>query len=252
MTVLEVKEMTMAFGGLTAVNNLSFSVNENEVVGLIGPNGSGKTTTINCIAGNYAPRRGQVVFKRKDITGLKPHEIAALGLSRTFQLTTLLARETVLDNVLTGLHLRTGENIWDALIPTDAARNKERRATDIALEILDFVGIGAEKHRVCSSISNYSRKCLSLAVALASKPQMLLVDEVVSGLSADEIGKVMALITRIRESGVAVLLVEHNMRVIMSLCDRIIVLNFGAKIAEGPPAEIQANPEVQSAYLGCR
>lgn len=247
--MLELRNMTMTFGGLVAVNDLSFSVARNEVVGLIGPNGSGKSTAINCITGYYVPRGG-VFFKGRNIVGLRPDRIVALGLTRTFQLTSLLARATVLDNVLTGMHIRTGENFWDAIAFSQMGNKKENTAREKALEILEFLGLVGEKDRLCNSISHFSRKRLGLAIALATGPEMLLIDEVVSGLSGEEVFGMMEVIRKIRQSGVTILLVEHNMRVIMNLCDRIVVINFGSKIAEGTPSEITANPQVQEAYLG--
>lgn len=250
MSILEVKGMTMAFGGLIAVSDLSFSVADNEVVGLIGPNGSGKSTVINCISGFHTPRSGEVLLSGQNIIGLKPHQIAALGLSRTFQLTNLLPKQTVLDNVLTGMHLHAGETFWDAMAHSQRGNKKERRLLDKAMALLDFLGMSGDSSRLCQAVSHYSRKRLGLAIALAVQPKMLLVDEIVSGLSGEEVGGVMNCIRKIRESGVSILLVEHNMRVIMNLCHRIVVINFGSKIAEGTPAEIGANRHVQEAYLG--
>jgi len=249
MKLLEVKNLSIAFGGLLAVNELSLNIGEHEIVGLIGPNGSGKTTAINGISGFLTPQKGQVMLAGKDVIGMKPYKIAAVGISRTFQLTNLLTKVTVLDNVMAGLHLNIGVNVWDALMHAQGG-TKEKRAREKAFEILEFTGLFHERHKICESVSNYSRKCLGLAMALAVKPRITLIDEVVSGLSASETEGVMDLINRIRESGVSILLVEHNMRVIMGLCDRIVVLSFGTKIAEGTPAEISANQEVQEAYLG--
>ena len=250
MKLLEVKNMSKLFGGLVAVDNLNLRVGEGELVGLIGPNGSGKTTTLNCIAGFHSPTTGEIVFKGENITGLKPHQVAARHLSRTFQLTTLFPKMTVLQCVMTGLHMTIGTNIWAVVVPSRGSNRKENIFRDEALAILDFVGLTSEKDAVCESISNYSRRCLALAIALATKPSMLLIDEVVAGTSAEETVKIMELIAKIRQSGITILLVEHNMRVVMGLCDRIIVLNFGAKIAEGTPAEIASNRDVQRAYLG--
>jgi len=250
MKLLELKTMSKLFGGLIAVDNLSLEVGEQELVGLIGPNGSGKTTTLNCIAGFYPPSKGEILFKGENISGLKPHKIASRGLARTFQLTTLFPRVTVLQCVMTGLHMAIRTNIWDVVAPIRGGNQKENIVRDEALAILDFVGLTSERDAVCESISNYSRRRLALAIALSTKPSMLLIDEVVAGTSAEETVKIMELIDKIRQSGVTILIIEHNMRVIMGLCDRIIVLNFGAKIAEGTPAEIASNKDVQQAYLG--
>jgi len=251
MPILEVNNLSMRFGGLWAVNDLSFYVEEQEVVGLIGPNGSGKTTTINCIAGFYHPVTGEVLLRQRDITGMEPHRIAALGLSRTFQLTNLFGRCTVLDSVMTGMHLKLRPNLWDALWPQKGNKT-EKRAKEMAMNILDFVGMVSEKDELSQNITNYSRKRLGLAVALATNPCMLLIDELVSGLSAEETKGIIDQIQKIRKSGVSILLVEHNMRVIMSVCDRISVLNFGTKLTEGSPQEVVRNEAVQKAYLGGR
>lgn len=251
MPILEVRDLSMRFGGLWAVDDLSFHVEEQEVVGLIGPNGSGKTTTINCIAGFYHPPRGEVLLREKDITGMEPHRIAALGLSRTFQLTNLFGRCTVLDSVMTGLHLRLRPSLSDALWPQKGNKS-EKKAREMAMEILDFVGLVSEKEELSQNITNYARKRLGLAIALATNPCMLLIDELVSGLSTQETKGIIHQIQKIRKSGVSILLVEHNMRVIMSVCDRITVLDFGTKLAEGSPREIVSNKKVQKAYLGAR
>jgi branched-chain amino acid transport system ATP-binding protein len=250
MNILEINELTMEFGGLTALDSVSFSVAENEILGLIGPNGSGKTTAINCLTGYLKTSAGRVIFRGKDILGFSPHRIAFLGLSRTFQLTGLLSRATVMDNVLAGLHMSIDAGLWDILGHSQDNNPKEISARERAMEILEFTGITAEKDRVCGSTSNYSRKCLGLAMVLATRPRIILIDEIVSGLSAEETTSIMKLISKIRESGVTILLVEHNMRVIMGLCERIVVLNMGVKIAEGTPAEINADTGVQEAYLG--
>lgn len=250
MKLLELETMSKLFGGVVAVDNLSLEVDEQELVGLIGPNGSGKTTTLNCIAGFYAPSKGEIIFRGENITGLKPHEIASRGLARTFQLATLFPRVTVLQCVMTGLHTKLGTNFWGVVAHTRDGKRKESIARDEALAMLDFVGLTSEKDAVCGSISNYSRRRLALAIALATKPSLLLIDELAAGMSAEETVKIMGMIAKIRQSGVSILLVEHNMRLIMGLCDRIVVLNFGVKIAEGTPAEIASNIDVQQAYLG--
>jgi branched-chain amino acid transport system ATP-binding protein len=252
VTLLEIKNVTKLFGGLRAVDNVSLEVTEKELVGLIGPNGSGKTTLVNCIAGFYHPDDGDVFCMGENITRLRPHQIAARGLTRTFQAIPFPMRNTVtvLEYVMVGLHLKIGVNLAEAVARTRGGNRKENIARDIASETLDFMGLTSQKDTLYGSLNNYSRRCVSLAIALVSKPSLLLIDEIVAGMSAEETAETMELIRKVRHSGVTILLIEHNMRVIMGLCDRIVVLNFGVKIAEGTPAETAANKEVQKAYLG--
>jgi branched-chain amino acid transport system ATP-binding protein len=251
MSILELDSVCMAFGGLMAVDHLSFKVEKGEIIGLIGPNGSGKTTTINCISGFLKTTGGKIIFNGKDITGKSPDDIAKHGLTRTFQLTQLLPTSTVQDNVMVGLHLRTRYGLWDAIARLPSAVRKEKQNLAAAMEVIDFLGLDAVKDRPCSSISHYERKKLGLAIALASNPEMVLVDEVVSGVSNEETGLIMDVVRAISKRGTTVLLVEHNMKVIMGLCNHIVVINFGARIAEGNPLEIQNNEQVKTAYLGC-
>ena len=252
MSILSLQNITQAFGGIIALNDVSFQVAEGEILGLIGPNGSGKSTAINVITGFYTPQKGQVRFQGKDITGGKPHRIARLGLTRTFQLTQLLAKATVLDNVLTGMYMHCGENLWDAVSRSQEGNPKERKLRERAREIMEFIGIAADAGKPCMAASHFTRKRLGLAMAFATQPKMMLIDELVSGLSGEEARGMMKVVRDIRATGITVLMVEHNMRVIMSLCERIVVLKYGAKIAEGTPDQVAANKEVQEAYLGAK
>jgi len=250
MNILEITGLSKSFGGLMALDNVDINVAEGEIMGLIGPNGSGKTTSINCLTGFLKSTQGKVVFRNQDITGWKPHRIAAAGMSRTFQLTGLLAKATVLDNILAGLHMEINAGAWDILGHSQRNNPKEIEARRRAGEILAFMGLSADRGNTCMSVSNYSRKRLGLAMALATQPRMILVDEVVSGLSNEETESLMGYIQKINASGVTILIIEHNMKLIMKLCDRITVLNNGVKIAEGTPGDISNNADVQEAYLG--
>jgi branched-chain amino acid transport system ATP-binding protein len=252
MSILDLKNVTQAFGGIIALNDVSFHVEEGEILGLIGPNGSGKSTAINVITGFYIPREGQVVFQGRDITRWKPHRIARQGLTRTFQLTQLLAKASVLDNVLTGMYMHCGENLWDAIARSQEGNPKERKLRARAQEIMEFIGIADDAGKPCMAVSHFTRKRLGLAMAFATQPKMMLIDELVSGLSQDEAQGMMKVVRDIRSAGITVLMVEHNMRVIMSLCERIVVLKYGTKIAEGTPNQVAANKEVQEAYLGAK
>jgi branched-chain amino acid transport system ATP-binding protein len=251
MSILELDNLCMAFGGLMAVDHLSFKVEKGDILGLIGPNGSGKTTTINCVSGFLKPTGGKVIFNSVDLTGKPPDFIASRGLTRTFQLTQLLPNASVLDNVMVGLHLQTGYRLWDAVSRLPAVRRKEQRNHDAAMDVLKALNLGNIKDRTCAAISHYERKKLGLAIALASKPDMILVDEVVSGVSNEETKLIMDVVRSISKGGTTVLMVEHNMKFIMGICNRIVVINFGAKITEGSPLEIQNNEQVKTAYLGC-
>ncbi len=235
MALLEVDRVTKQFGGLTAVNDVSFAVNQGEIVGLIGPNGAGKTTLFNVINGFMKPTSGEIRFKNERISGLKPHKVCRMGLARTFQVVKPLQRMTVLDNVIASSFLRFPDRI-------DAERH--------AREVLAFTGLTEVADVVSKGLPLGLRKRLEIARALATKPQMLLLDEACAGLNPTELDESIRIIRKIRESGVTVLIIEHHMRVIMSISDRIVVLNYGEKIAEGSPREVASNPAVIQAYLG--
>jgi len=235
MALLEVKNLAKAFGGLMAVNNVSFDLNEGEIMGLIGPNGSGKTTIFNCINNYYPITSGDILFKGKSIKGLKTYKICHLGIGRTFQVVKPLSRMTVLDNVTASAFCRVG-NI--------------REARDQALKILEFSGLIEQKDKLAKSLPIGGRKRLEIARALATKPVLLLLDETAAGLTPSELDEAIELIQRIRDNGTTILIVEHIMKVIMSISDRIHAINFGQTIAEGTPKEVANNPAVIEAYLG--
>ena len=235
MVVLEGKGLTKAFGGLQAVKDLSFALRDGEILGIIGPNGAGKTTLFNLLTGFYRPDAGRVFFKGQNITGLRPHQICKRGLARTFQITQPFANLTVLENVKIGAYSR---------LPSS------REATQEALRILGTVGLYEKRDELASALSVGHRKNLELAKALATRPELILLDEVVAGLNPKEGDDMIAYIKGIREQGITVLLIEHVMKAIMSLCNRIIVIHYGERIAEGVPEEISKNPKVIEAYLG--
>lgn len=235
MKFFEVKNAVKRFGGLTAVNNISFTVEQGEIFGLIGPNGSGKTTTFNLISGFYPMTSGEVYFQGQKINGLPPHKICELGIARTFQVVKPLKRMTVLENVMVGAFLRY----------KDAHHARQK-----AEEILQFTGLHHKKNVPSRSLTLADRKRLEIARALATEPKLLLLDETAAGLNPKETEEAMAMIRKIQESGITIIIVEHVMKVIMGLADRILAINFGKEIASGTPQEVAGNPEVIKAYLG--
>jgi branched-chain amino acid transport system ATP-binding protein len=248
MAFLELDRVTKRFGGLTAVRELSFRVQEGEIRGLIGPNGAGKTTTFNVISGFYRPTAGEIRYRGRAISGLKTSRIAEDGLVRTFQSTTLFHEMTVFENMLIGCHLRARSGLFAAIVGLDRAYC--RAAQQHALEVLDFIGLAQRRDEPAANLPHGLQKALGMAVALASGPKLLLLDEPFAGMNPEETRGMMRLVRKIRDGGVTVLLVEHDMQAVMGLCDRITVLNFGELLAEGSPQEIRAHPEVVRAYLG--
>ncbi len=248
MTLLEVDRLTRRFGGLTAVNNLSFQIEPGTIHGLIGPNGAGKTTTFNVISGYYKPSAGRVVYDGRDISGMKTSAITELGLVRTFQATTLFHEFTVYDNVLVGCHLTARVDAFSVLLGLNKDREEKARAR--VDEILDFMELSDLKDELCSNLPHGLQRALGIAVALATGPKLLMLDEPFTGMNPEETRRMMELIRQVRDSGVTILLVEHDMQAVMGLCEHITVLNFGSLLAEGAPEAIRANPEVVEAYLG--
>ncbi|HSR13846.1 MAG TPA: ABC transporter ATP-binding protein [Thermodesulfobacteriota bacterium] len=248
--MLAIGELTRFFGGLAAVRDLSFEVKEGEILSLIGPNGAGKTTVFNLITGALLATRGTVAFRDREITGLRPHETAPLGLARTFQTTSLFGEETVLDNLIVAYRCRTRMGFWDALLRTGRSRRDEGRSREKAEEVIEFIGLAGLARLPAHGIPQESQKRLAIGLALATEPKLLLLDEPMGGLTEEENVTMMDLIRRVRGRGVTILLIEHKMKIVMNLSDRIVVLNYGQKIAEGAPAEVGRNQAVIDAYLG--
>ena len=247
VALLETRRLTRLFGGLAAVSDVDLTVDKGEIVGLIGPNGAGKTTCFNLLSGFLRPTRGSIVFDGESISGLKPHQIAARGLVRTFQLTTLFQEMTALENVLLGLHLHSGRSARRVLLSrSDFPADEIARSR----EVLDFTGLAAHADQLTRNLPHGHQRVLGIAMALAAQPRLLLLDEPVTGMNLDESGRVMDLVKTIRSRGTTILLVEHNMKAVMGTCERIVVLNFGQKLAEGTPAQVSTSPEVIQAYLG--
>jgi len=247
MALLEAQNLTKYFGGLAAVNRVDLAVEEGEIVGLIGPNGAGKTTCFNLLSGFLPPTAGTITFGGKSLTGLKPHHIVARGLVRTFQHTTLFQDMTVLQNVLMGLHLHSRKDLGHVLFSRRSFPQDEiRRCHDV----LAFTGLNALADQLAKNLPHGHQRTLGIAMALAVRPRLLMLDEPVTGMNIDESQRIMALIKTIRDRGTTILLVEHNMRAVMGTCERIVVLNFGQKLAEGIPAAVSNNPDVIAAYLG--
>jgi branched-chain amino acid transport system ATP-binding protein len=248
--LLEVERLTRKFGGLTAVNDVTASFAAGQITAIIGPNGAGKSTFFNLIAGVHPPTSGRIRFKGQDVTGLAPDRMARLGVARTFQTTSLFDAATVLDNLIVGHRLRTRSGLWDALLGTRRLKNDERVCREKAREALDFVGLARLERRIAGDISQEARKRVAFAMALATDPQLLLLDEPAGGVNPEETQGLADLIRKLVRHGKTVCLIEHKMEMIMQMADQIVVLNNGAKIAEGTPEAIRANPAVIDAYLG--
>ena len=248
--MLELQGITQIFGGVTALNDVSFSIQADQITGVIGPNGAGKTTLFNIVTGIYQQTSGRVIFEGRDISGIPAEQLAALGMVRTFQNIELFGQMTVLENVMVGLHSRSSSGLFACSFKMPWAIREERRIREQAMEWLRFVGIEELAGVTAANLPFGKGRMLEIARAMACKPRMILMDEPAAGLNSQETLGLAELIRKIRDLGVTVVLVEHDMELVMDICDRIVVLNLGQKLAEGTPREIQDSPEVIAAYLG--
>jgi branched-chain amino acid transport system ATP-binding protein len=250
MSQLIVKNLSKQFGGVKAVQDVSFAIKGGTVHSVIGPNGAGKTTLFNLITGIYTPTQGEISFEGSAVAGEPPYELARLGMSRTFQNLQVCMNMTAIENVMVGAHLRLAQGLLASVLHLPGLRRADRACRDEAAGLMDFVGVGKYRAAHASQMSYGALKRLEIARALAARPKMILLDEPAAGLNDTETHEIEALIRKIADSGVTVVLVEHDMKLVMNLSDHILVLDYGKKLAEGTAAEVRANPDVIAAYLG--
>lgn len=248
--VLRVENVTQRFGGLTALDHINMRVESGEIIGIIGPNGAGKTTLFNVVTGIYQPTEGQVYLEERNITGLKPHEIAEAGFARTFQNIRLFKKLSVMDNVAAGRHLREKSNLFDALFHTGRYKREQKEAEIRCEEILRLMNLWEDRYLLASSLPYGNQRRLEIARALATEPKLLLLDEPAAGMNEQETNELREMVLQLKRMGYTILLIEHDMKFVMNICDRIYVLNHGEPIADGTPDEVTHNTSVIEAYLG--
>ena len=248
--MLEIKGLEKNFGGLTAVSNLDILIHTGDIIGLIGPNGAGKTTVFNLITGFIRPTQGEVTMEGHDITAKSPHFIASKGIARTFQATNIFSDFTVLQNIVLGCHLKTRVGFFKTVVHSPGSRRREKEILNQSRAILKLIGLEHLADVKAQNLAHGHKRILGIGIALAADPKLLLLDEPLGGMNGEEVSETIQLINELWQRGITILLIEHNMRAAMSLCKRIVVLNFGRKIAEGSPEEIKENENVIQAYLG--
>nr|WP_314626212.1 ABC transporter ATP-binding protein [uncultured Janthinobacterium sp.] len=248
--MLTIKNLSKSFGGVHAVQDVSFTVKEGNIHSVIGPNGAGKTTLFNLITGVYTPSKGEILLNGENVAAMPPDALARRGMSRTFQNLQVCMNMTAIDNVMVGAHLRLNQNLFASMLRLPSVRRADAACRDEAAGLMEFVGVGRHVDDEAGQMSYGALKRLEIARALAAKPKVLLLDEPAAGLNHTETGEIEALIRKVAQSGVTVVLVEHDMKLVMNLSDHILVLDYGKKLAEGTAAEVRANPDVVAAYLG--